>query len=89
MSTNDITGDQLISKPATDVYRSNYDTIFGKNHSFYVDSIEDKEAVEQFLKTNKINYAWIDSKSIFMVRKCKREQLSQIDHLISFEGDIF
>lgn len=89
MSTNDITGDPLISKPSTDVYRSNYDAIFGKNHSFSVDSIQNKESVEKFLKTNKINYVWVDSKSIFMVRKCKREQLQPIDVLISFVGEDF
>jgi hypothetical protein len=30
MSTNEITGDKQQTKPATDLYRENYDKIFGK-----------------------------------------------------------
>ena len=30
MSKNDITGDRLVSKTATDAYRDNFDKIFGK-----------------------------------------------------------
>ncbi|MGB2010567.1 MAG: hypothetical protein ACPIG6_06280 [Akkermansiaceae bacterium] len=30
MSTNDITGDELRTKPSTEVYRGNYDRIFRK-----------------------------------------------------------
>lgn len=30
-TTNDITGDSLTSRPATNAYRDNYDKIFGKN----------------------------------------------------------
>ena len=30
MSKNDVTGDELRSKPNSDKYRSNYDSIFGK-----------------------------------------------------------
>lgn len=30
MSTNDITGDKIATKPATDAYRDHYDAIFRK-----------------------------------------------------------
>lgn len=30
MSKNDITGDTLATKPASDLYKENYDKIFGK-----------------------------------------------------------
>ncbi len=30
MSTNDVTGDKLITKQATDAYRDGWDRIFGK-----------------------------------------------------------
>lgn len=30
MSKNDITGDSLVSKPSTEAYRNNFDSIFGK-----------------------------------------------------------
>jgi hypothetical protein len=29
-TTNPVTGDKLISKPASDAYKANYDAIFGK-----------------------------------------------------------
>lgn len=30
MSTNEITGDKQQTKPSTDLYRENYDLVFGK-----------------------------------------------------------
>ena len=32
MATNDITGNKLITKPATEAYRNNYDAIFKGKH---------------------------------------------------------
>ena len=32
-TTNDVTGDALVSKPATEKYRDNYDLIFDKSNT--------------------------------------------------------
>lgn len=43
---NDVTGDVLINKPASDAYRSNYDLIFRKDKPAEVDLEVNKEAEE-------------------------------------------
>jgi hypothetical protein len=46
MSTNDITGDKLISKPST-TYADNWDRIFGKKEFFKEDVEERKKQANE------------------------------------------
>ena len=46
MSTNDITGDALRTRPATDAYRDNYDAIFRKPELTYADWPEDESRID-------------------------------------------
>ena len=50
MLKNDITGDKLISKPANDKYRENWDKIFGSTGAVYYESpfhaTHDKETAD-------------------------------------------
>jgi hypothetical protein len=45
-SKNDITGDKLATKPANDVYRDNWERIFGKK-----DPLRQKEELREKLRT--------------------------------------
>lgn len=55
MSTNDVTGDRLVTKPATDNYLDNYDRIFKQERKSVVLTNEEynrllDEAEEEYLK---------------------------------------
>lgn len=62
MATNDITGDALISRPASDKYRSNYDAIFkgqkvadeADRSEYFVESVIDDGVKEAMRKAAEI-----------------------------------
>lgn len=69
MSTNDITGDKLISKSTTDAYRDGFERIYGKKNT-----ASDKEKATN--KTNQVRYAKIlnDAFEKEKIKKLTKEQ---------------
>ena len=54
MSKNDITGDEIKTKGASDSYRDNFDKIFGKPKGLDM-SEEDRQVLDKLLETTKNN----------------------------------
>ena len=46
-STNDITGDSIVSKKSTDAYRENFDRIFKKDNNGTTEKESERSEVEQ------------------------------------------
>lgn len=53
MSTNDVTGDRLVTKPATDAFREHYDQIFRQERKSAVLS---EEEYQKLLDKTEIEY---------------------------------
>jgi hypothetical protein len=54
VSKNDITGDEIKTKEASDSYRDNFDKIFGKPKGLDM-SEEDRQILDKLLETTKNN----------------------------------
>lgn len=54
MSKNDITGDEIKTKGASDSYRENFDKIFGKPQGLTM-SEEDRKVLDKILETTRNN----------------------------------
>lgn len=52
MSSNDITGDRLISKATNDKFRTNYDAIFGKKTRGHENNAESNPVEEKVDNNN-------------------------------------
>lgn len=42
-ATNDITGDRIVSRPSSELFRTNWDTVFGNTHTnkVYIEKINE------------------------------------------------